>query len=355
MAGSIRQNATFVLGAGGGVFGIFHQMALALDTLPGSTLVIWGGCSASQGFAPQAAQNSGNGSPAVTGDATNGIYTQADNVVDATGSSIVATFVKQNAAAVTAGTLFTLNYSGSCDYNSMYVMEITGVDTASLLGHNGLVTSVGGAGTDTVSSGTAALGTGNVFMVAGCYGSNAGTLADVGSASTSYDVTWNFSAVGHPLFRIETQRISNPGTLASFFSPTATEIHIALMLGFAEAGITLNIDYGATEGRDILVANIPDQTAPQLGMAVLDFGDAPGGNQSSVTVTGIASVLSTSKAEAYIMADDTTFDHSASDHKYAGLWLKLSCSTPSAGVGFSIVANSTERLQGTFKVRWVWG
>jgi hypothetical protein len=233
MTASIRQKAPFVLGTGGGVFGIFHQMPLALDTLPGSTLVIWAGCSSAQGFAPQAAQNSGLGSPAPTGDATNGIYTQADNVTDSTGLSVNATFVKQNAAIVTAGTLFTLNYSGSCDWNSMYIMEITGVNASSLLGHNGAVTSVGGSGTDTVSSGTAALGTGPVFMVAGCYGSNNGSLANAGSASTSYDTTWDFGPGN--LFRVETQRITNPGTLDSKFSPTTADIFIALMLGFAEA------------------------------------------------------------------------------------------------------------------------
>lgn len=232
MAASIRQLAEFSLGTGNGVFGIFHQMALSLDTLPGSTLVVWGGCSAAQTFAPQAAQNSALGSPAPTGDATNGIYTQAENVTDPTGDSVMAAFTKQNAAIVTAGTLFTVNYSGSCDFNSMMVMEVTGVSPVSLIGHSGLVTSVGSSGTDTINSGTAVLGSSPVMLVASCYGSNLGSLANVGSASASAGTAWDFTT--SPILRVETQHVSNPGTMASYFSPTQGDIFIVVMLGLLE-------------------------------------------------------------------------------------------------------------------------
>jgi predicted glycoside hydrolase/deacetylase ChbG (UPF0249 family) len=90
------------------------------------------------------------------------------------------------------------------------------------------------------------------------------------------------------------------------------------------------------------------------GTATIDFGSDPGSNESSVDVTGEASISSTSKAEAYIMADDTTADKTASDHRYVGLWLTLTCGTPVAATGFTIYGRSTERLQGTFKLRWVW-
>lgn len=90
------------------------------------------------------------------------------------------------------------------------------------------------------------------------------------------------------------------------------------------------------------------------GTAILDFGASPGSNEASVTVTGQAAILSTSKVEAYIMADDTTSDHTASDHKYLGLFVALSCGTPTNATGFTIHARSTEKLQGTFALRWVW-
>jgi len=90
------------------------------------------------------------------------------------------------------------------------------------------------------------------------------------------------------------------------------------------------------------------------GSTIIDFGGFPGSNEASVSVTGQTAILGTSKVEAWIMADDTTTDHTAADHRYFILLAALSCSTPSAGTGFTIYARSLEKLQGTFTVRWVW-
>lgn len=90
------------------------------------------------------------------------------------------------------------------------------------------------------------------------------------------------------------------------------------------------------------------------GTATIDFGAFPGSNEASIAVTGQTSITATSKAESWIMGDDTTSDHTASDHRYFALLAGLTCGTPSAGVGFTIYARSTEKLQGTFALRWVW-
>lgn len=90
------------------------------------------------------------------------------------------------------------------------------------------------------------------------------------------------------------------------------------------------------------------------GTAVLDFGSYPGSNEASVAVTGQATIGASSKAEAYIMGDDTSPNHTASDHRYLGLFVALTCGTPSSGVGFTIYARSYEKMQGQFTVRWVW-
>ena len=90
------------------------------------------------------------------------------------------------------------------------------------------------------------------------------------------------------------------------------------------------------------------------GTATIDFGSHPGLNETSVAVTGQGSILGTSKAEAFFMADDTSVDHTASDHKYAGMFITLSCGTPSAGTGFTIYARSPEKMTGQWAVRWVW-
>lgn len=91
-----------------------------------------------------------------------------------------------------------------------------------------------------------------------------------------------------------------------------------------------------------------------LGIATLDFGANPGSNEASIVVTGQTSISTTSKADAFVMADDTTADHSASDHRYFDALSGLTCSTPTAGNGFTIYARSIEKLTGTFQVRWVW-
>lgn len=90
------------------------------------------------------------------------------------------------------------------------------------------------------------------------------------------------------------------------------------------------------------------------GTATINFGAFPGSNEASVAVTGQGSIGATSKVEAYMMADDTTADHTASDHRYAAALMGLTCGTPTAATGFTIYARSTEKLQGTFALRWVW-
>ena len=88
------------------------------------------------------------------------------------------------------------------------------------------------------------------------------------------------------------------------------------------------------------------------GTAIIDFGT--GANETSVAVTGQTLISATSKAEAYIMGDDTTADHTANDHRYLATFAGLTCGTPTAGTGFTIYARSTQKLSKTFEVRWVW-
>jgi hypothetical protein len=90
------------------------------------------------------------------------------------------------------------------------------------------------------------------------------------------------------------------------------------------------------------------------GTAIIDFGAFPGSNEAEIAVSGQTSILATSKAEAYIMGDDSTSDHTANDHRYIGLWMALTCGTPTASTGFTIYGRSMEKLQGTYQVRFVW-
>ena len=90
------------------------------------------------------------------------------------------------------------------------------------------------------------------------------------------------------------------------------------------------------------------------GTAIVDFGAFPGSAEATVVVTGQGAISATSKAEAYVMGDDTTADHTAVDHRWLALFAALTCGTPTAGAGFTIYAKALDKLQGTFQVRWVW-
>lgn len=89
------------------------------------------------------------------------------------------------------------------------------------------------------------------------------------------------------------------------------------------------------------------------GAAVIDFGAAPGSNEATVVATGLTGISAGSKAEAYIMADDTTADHSAADHRYVDTLAHFTCGTPS-GTTCPIYGRSIHKLQGTFALRLVW-
>ena len=54
------------------------------------------------------------------------------------------------------------------------------------------------------------------------------------------------------------------------------------------------------------------------------------------------------------MADDTTVDHTAKDHRYSAAVVGLTCGTPTAGVGFTIYGYTPQKLEKTYQVRWVW-
>lgn len=94
--------------------------------------------------------------------------------------------------------------------------------------------------------------------------------------------------------------------------------------------------------------------ANSTGTATIDFGSFPGSQEASVVVSGQANISATSKAEAWLMADNTSSGHTAADHKYFPLFAVLSCSTPTAATGFTIYARAIDKLQGNYTINWVW-
>jgi hypothetical protein len=89
------------------------------------------------------------------------------------------------------------------------------------------------------------------------------------------------------------------------------------------------------------------------GTATIDFG--AGSYEASVAVTGQTTIGAGSKAEAFVMGDDTSSDHTAVDHRWLrALGVDFTCGTPSAGVGFTIYGKSIYALEGTWSLRFVW-
>lgn len=86
------------------------------------------------------------------------------------------------------------------------------------------------------------------------------------------------------------------------------------------------------------------------GSATLDFGAFPGSNEASVSFAS-TSINAQSFPRAFILASDTSADHTASDHRYAAMFIGLTVA-PDPGVGGTIYARSPEKLTGEFTVRW---
>ena len=90
------------------------------------------------------------------------------------------------------------------------------------------------------------------------------------------------------------------------------------------------------------------------GTATIDFGAFPGSNEASVSVTGQTDITAAANVEAWVMGDDTSADHTASDHRYLAMLMGLTCGTPTEGVGFTVYGRCAEKLEGEWSVRWVW-
>lgn len=97
------------------------------------------------------------------------------------------------------------------------------------------------------------------------------------------------------------------------------------------------------------------------GTAVLDFGAFPGQSDATVAVTGQASILVTSLAEAWLIPVDSA-DHKADEHLVETL--QVFAYKIVAGTGFTIFGCNTSnrqdplgvgtRIYGKWNVAWVW-
>jgi hypothetical protein len=110
---------------------------------------------------------------------------------------------------------------------------------------------------------------------------------------------------------------------------------------------------GATGSVGPTGATGPAGAGITAGTIEIDFGASPV-NEASVAVTGQTGILASSIAEAVIMGRSTV-DNTVIDHEFAAIAIRLSCSEPSAGVGFTIKAFClVGHVTGKFSVNWRW-
>lgn len=85
--------------------------------------------------------------------------------------------------------------------------------------------------------------------------------------------------------------------------------------------------------------------------AVIDFGT--GAQEASVSITGLGSILATSFAEAFIMAESNA-ENSVDDHILASRYITLVCTVPVAATGFTVNAFCEIGLKGKYNIKAVW-
>ena len=104
---------------------------------------------------------------------------------------------------------------------------------------------------------------------------------------------------------------------------------------------------------DTAGAQGPQGAAGNGGSTTITWGTSyAGANEASVVVSA-PTILSTSIPVAQYSAVAST-TNTISDHTYAALISQLSCSAPTASVGFTIYGTSLEKLNGTFNINYHW-
>lgn len=114
-----------------------------------------------------------------------------------------------------------------------------------------------------------------------------------------------------------------------------------------------NTGDGAESGDswDQVLAKLNLIFASNNGNAIVDFGAFPGGTDTSITITGLTSIVATSVVDAWVIAKDSA-DHSADEH-----WVDPPVVTAGnivPNVGFTIYAITRDNKfdYGKWNVGW---
>lgn len=199
-----------------------------------------------------------------------------------------------------------------------------------------------------------------------CRAATTSNITSLSTATSSDGVT--FASSDLVLVRAQTTLSENgvysfngTGLVRASSMPAAATLTPGLLVTVSEG--TLDNDslwMLTTNGAPVVGTNslefktFDNTTVIASGTAIIDFGSFPGSNETSVVVTGISGISTTSNVQVFVMPDDTTTDHTASDHRYMKLFAQFAPGTLVAGTGFTIFGTSSEKLQGTFALRFQW-
>ena len=139
------------------------------------------------------------------------------------------------------------------------------------------------------------------------------------------------------------------GTLSVFNGGTGATSSTNAFNNLVPSQVTNDGKFLTTNGTDTSWNNIVTS-----GTATIDFGSSPGGLSASVAVTGLTHIYSTSVVILQIMADATSLDHSAAEHRAFTTYANLTYDTPVTGSGFTIYSDASQLVQGRWTVKYSW-
>jgi len=175
------------------------------------------------------------------------------------------------------------------------------------------------------------------------YTPTVGTVTSVSGSGGTTGLTFT----GSPITTSGTLTLA--GTLSAFNGGTGATSSNAAFNNLAPSQVTNTGKFLTTDGTNTSWNNVLNS-----GTATIDFGSYPGLTETSVAVTGLTNILSTSVVILDVLADATSIDHTASDHRYFKTYACLTYSTPVTGTGFTIYSNANQPVQGKWTIRYSW-
>ncbi len=234
---------------------------------------------------------------------------------------------------VTSASVVSVNgFAGSVATNTTTPAISLSTTVTGMVKANGTAISAATVGTD-YSVGTSALGTGILKSTT--------TTGALSIAIAADFPTLNQSTSGTAAGLSATLAVSSGGTgeitsNAAFNNLAPSQV--------TNAGKFLKTDGTNTSWTNVL----------NTGTAIIDFGAYPGTTEASIAITGLTNILSTSVVILDVLADATSIDHTASDHRYFKTYACLTYSTPVTGTGFTIYSNANQPVQGKWTIRYSW-